>query len=262
MTQSLLIEASRTLPAAATALAAGKDFFMPESAPLAAVAFLGAVGGSVLALVALAAAAVIRKRKLAMWIAAAEGVGLAGYVGALVILSAGSRERLLEAGDQKYFCELDCHIAYSLQSVRRAKTLGPADRPVAASGQFTIVTLKTWFDERSIGPARGNGPLTPNPRAVSILDAAGRRYSPDAQAQRALAAMGAAATPLDRPLTPGQSYLTTLAFDLPADAREPRLLVTDAESFTHVLIGHENSPFHKKISFALSNNAMALREQR
>ncbi len=251
MMQSIIPAAFNTLPAPGAALATGKDVFMPEYAPLMALAFLGAAGGSILAVIALVVAAVIRKRRFAVWIAAVEGLGLAGYLGALGILSASSRERVLEVGDHKYFCELDCHIAYSLQGVRRVRSVGSPDRPVSASGEFTIVTLKTWFDEHSIGPARGNGPLTPNPRVVSIVDAAGQRFLPDARAQGALAAMGAPTTPLDRPLTPGQSYLTTLAFDLPADAREPRLVVTDAETFTHVLIGHENSLFHKKISFAL-----------
>ena len=37
--------------------------------------------------------------------------------------------------------------------------------------------------------------------------------------------------------------------DLPADAKNPQLLITDAGRITSLLIGHENSPFHKKIFF-------------
>ncbi len=37
--------------------------------------------------------------------------------------------------------------------------------------------------------------------------------------------------------------------DPPADAKNPQLLITDADRITSLLIGHENSPFHKKIFF-------------
>lgn len=35
--------------------------------------------------------------------------------------------------------------------------------------------------------------------------------------------------------------------DLPAAAKNPQLLITDAGRITSLLIGHENSPLHKKI---------------
>ncbi len=41
--------------------------------------------------------------------------------------------------------------------------------------------------------------------------------------------------------------------DLPADAKNPPLLITDAGRITSLLIGHENSPFHKKIFFRLTS---------
>jgi len=45
-------------------------------------------------------------------------------------------------------------------------------------------------------------------------------------------------------LRPGKSYLTTFVFDVPADARNPRLLITDVDLVTRLLVDHENSPLH------------------
>jgi len=41
-------------------------------------------------------------------------------------------------------------------------------------------------------------------------------------------------------------------FDLPAGIQNPRLLITDASKILQLLIGHESSPFHKKIYFGLA----------
>jgi len=41
--------------------------------------------------------------------------------------------------------------------------------------------------------------------------------------------------------------------NLPAAAKNPQLLITDAGRMTSLLIGHENGPFHKKIFFRLTS---------
>ena len=47
------------------------------------------------------------------------------YVPLLAGAAFFSRERTLRPGEWKYFCEVDCHIAYSVESVRTVKTLEP-----------------------------------------------------------------------------------------------------------------------------------------
>ncbi len=47
--------------------------------------------------------------------------------------------------------------------------------------------------------------------------------------------------------------MTRLVFDLPEKARDPRLLITESDWITRLLIGHENSPLHGKTSFRLSS---------
>jgi hypothetical protein len=53
------------------------------------------------------------------------------------------------------------------------------------------------------------------------------------------------------PLRPGESYSTTLVFDLPADISNPTLLIREGEFVTHLVIGHENSFLHKKTWFQI-----------
>ena len=130
------------------------------------------------------------------------------------------------------------------------KTLGRDANQVTAQGTFYIVTLKTWFDERTISSRRPKDmPLWPNPRVVHAVDEQGRRFSTSLEGQRAVEASGS--VPLDQPLRPGESYTTVFVFDLPADSTHPRLLVTALDLLTYLLIGHENSFLHKKVFFRL-----------
>jgi hypothetical protein len=49
--------------------------------------------------------------------------------------------------------------------------------------------------------------------------------------------------------------LTTFIFDVPADARNPRLLITDVDPVTRLLVDQENSPLHGKIYLAVNPSA-------
>jgi hypothetical protein len=129
-------------------------------------------------------------------------------------------------------------------------TLGSPLDPLRANGRYRIVRLKTWFDPSTISPKRGDSPLFPNLRVVYVEDATGKRYPPVEAGTRALAASGRTSTPLTTPLRPGESYETLLVFDLPDKAPSQRLYVGvhGIESF---LIGHEDSPLHKKVWFRI-----------
>jgi len=45
--------------------------------------------------------------------------------------------------------------------------------------------------------------------------------------------------------------------NFPADARNPRLLISDVDLVTRLLVDHENSPLHGKIYLALNPSASA-----
>lgn len=221
------------------------------SAALGALSLLG-VGFvlAVLGLVALHALVVRRYGRARVSLVALAGVGVV-YLGFVLVFSLVSSERVLAQGEEKYFCEIDCHLAYSVAGVRRAKTLGEGTNQATARGEFLVVTMKTRFDETTTSVNRGDGQLYPNPRRAIVYDTDGRSYTLSDEGRHALASAGGAGMSLDTPLRPGESYTTELVFDLPNDARDPVLLLNESSPETHFIIGHENSLLHKKTEFKL-----------
>jgi hypothetical protein len=190
--------------------------------------------------------AALRQRSfLAIASAATVGGLFLGYLCVLIGVSLLTPEKTLAAGNWKYFCEVDCHMAYSVQSSYLASTLGPENLPSVAKGVVVVVQFKIWFDPNSISKFRGDAPLTPGPRHVYLVDDAGHRYEPW---QGGASAPIDAGTPLTRALRPGESYFTNLVFDVPARARGLRvLLLSDSDPLSRFVIDDENSPLHRKI---------------
>jgi hypothetical protein len=212
----------------------GVNSNMNFPAPVAAVGFLAACAGSLLSLFALAMAAFVRKRQIAQLTMLLVACGALVYFGLLFGFSLGSRDHLLAQGQEKYFCEIDCHLAYSVLQVKTEPSL---------TSIHYVVTLRTRFDETTISAHRPkDAPLTPSPRAVQLIDSRGAIYSPESASGMSLAS----------PLIPGQSYTTEFSFQVPTGARALRLLVTTAPQWPdHVVIGDENSWLHKKTYFSL-----------
>lgn len=172
---------------------------------------------------------------------------LVGYASVLLGASAASREQTLGGDQEKYFCEIDCHLAYSVVGMERAKTQPSGTVEKSSDGIFYTVSVRTRFDENTISAHRGDSPLTPSPRAVAIVDDQSRIYPALEEGQQ---------TSLRQPLRPGESYITKLVFNLPSDARGLRLLITAPTEpgwLGRVIIGDEDSVFHKKIYLRLSS---------
>ena len=221
------------------------------SAALGMLGFLGvSFAFTVLGLLALHALVVRRYGRATVSVLGLALVA-AVYGGLVLAFSLASEGRVLARGEEKYFCEIDCHLAYSVAGVRRAKELGVEAARATARGEFLIVRLKTRFDEDTISPRRGDAPLHPNPRHATVRDGEGRAYEASEEGRYALATEGSVGMPLDTPLRPGESYTTELVFDLPAGARDPVLLLNESSPETRFIIGHENSPLHKKTEFKL-----------
>ncbi|HEY1250934.1 MAG TPA: hypothetical protein VGH97_07065 [Thermoanaerobaculia bacterium] len=205
------------------------DAFVPPLAPLVLLLFLGAGFVIFCCAIGAAIAGAARRTRLARFLAA--GALMAGVAYGVVLLGASllSRERTLAAGEKKYFCEMDCHLAYSVDSV-------------SGGGGSVSVAIRTWFDPSTIAPFRGDGPLYPNPRTVFLVDDTGLRFPP-----------ATAIAPLERPLRPGESYVSTVAFTVPPGSGTGplRLYVGDAPGLENLIVNHENSPFHARTYFAL-----------
>lgn len=225
--------------------------FQAVPAAVSALAFLG----TGLVLVVLGALFlfffVTRRHRMAAWMLI-FGAGLAAaYLLTLFAFSLTSRTVIVPRGGEKYFCEVDCHLAYSVESVSVPDSLvGPAG-PLKPEGAFLEVSVRTWFDPAAISPTRGRAPLVANPRKVWLVDAHGHRHGMSRAGNAALARAGEAGRPLDHPLVPGASVVTNLVFDMPAGVKPARLLITEADWITLFLIGNENSFFHRRTYLAL-----------
>jgi hypothetical protein len=225
--------------------------FTPPNAPVVALLFLGT---ALLVVVGAAAAGWLSfrgRRGPARRIVEGLSVVLVLYMGALLAHSFTSRDRFLEPGQLKYFCELDCHLACSVQGVRTEKVLESGAASATARGRFTIVSVKTWFDPHTISARRGDAPLWPNPRTIRLEDTAGHGYSLSRAGQRILDPDADPDQPLAHPLRPGESMTTELVFDLPDSATGSRLLISESIPIAALIVSHENSLFHRKIWFRI-----------
>lgn len=209
-------------------------------AHLEAALFLGMIGGW---LFLLAVWALARWKRMPRLASGALGLGVLGtcvYLGLLVGFARFSKEKTLGRGVEKYFCELDCHLAYSVQDVELKKAF-------AASGTAPVtqewdVTLRTRFDAATVAAWRPKDvPLTPSPHALEVVTDGGQRFQP----------VVVEGTPLRQPLKPGEAYTTRLVFQLPLTAKRPRLLVAEMGWPSPALIGSEDSPGHKQTYFSL-----------
>jgi hypothetical protein len=221
------------------------------AAPLGALTLLGTGLLLLVAGLALGYAIISRKPALTKFAAVTIALIAAIYLALLLIFSFASSEKVLARGEEKHFCELDCHLAYSVTDVQATKTLGSESNQVTAAGVFHVVTIKTRFDETTIGRNRGDSLLYPNSRVVTVSDQNGKQYFPSAVAGSVLEKSHAAGTAMTIPLRPGETYSTTVVFDLPADVKAPELLIREGESLTYFVIGHENSFLHKKTRFQI-----------
>jgi hypothetical protein len=176
------------------------------------------------------------------------------YSTTLLGASIASREWTLAPGVEKYFCEVDCHLAYAVTMANSADAVGTPANLVKAQGSFIIVSIRTRFDETTISRHRGDSPFVPSPRAISLVDDVGHSYSISQAGQQALESQGLSGVSMTQPLRPGESYISKLVFDLPADAHNPRLMIaspTNPSWIGAIVIGDENSVLHKKVFLAL-----------
>jgi len=203
-------------------------------APLAVLGFLAAIGGIFLAGASILVFWFARKPRFVRMAGIAAASGAVVYLSLLLGFSAASRTLILAHGQEKYFCEIDCHLAYTVMDVKSQ---------LSADSNDYVVTLRTRFDENTTSSHRPkDAPLMPSPREVRVIDSAGRQYVP----------VTSAGTSLMTPLKPGDFYTTDLEFKIPKDARELRLLLNTVPAWPdHLVIGDENSFLHKKTYFAL-----------
>ena len=218
-------------------------------APIGVMAFLGAGFLLFVSALVLIQSLIVHKQRRTKAVLLVMLVISGAYLAAILVFSLTSHEKVLARGAEKYFCEIDCHLAYSVVDTRQSKTLGNPPHQTTAHGIYTVVTIKTRFDEATISPRRGDGLLYPNSRVLRLVDEHGNQYSASDVGQSALTQT--ISKPLTTPLRPGESYTTEIVFDLPAEAKPSTLLINEGEWVTHFVVGHENSLLHRQTKFQL-----------
>ena len=195
-----------------------------------------------------AIAARLRGRQVPLGrLAVAAGAWLAAYAGVLLAVSLRSRERVLAWGEDKKFCGfyLDCHPQIAVTGVETLDSLAGAH----PRGRFHVVTVRIGSDARAIR-------LRLHDPRLTVTDATGRAFHRSTAAESAYARLHGRPPPLTDEVGPGGSYATTVVFDLPDDAREPRLAVTQGwwadRLVEFLLIGDEDSFLHARTTIRLT----------
>src|SRR5882762_1760308 len=114
----------------------------PHFAPIVVLLFLGTALITGVSFLVLFYGAVRHSSFFAKLGAGAVFTIVIGYLILLGGVSFASTEKVLPAGGWKYFCEIDCHIAYSVIGAQTAEALGPEMQQTAAHGKFIIVRMK------------------------------------------------------------------------------------------------------------------------
>jgi len=197
---------------------------------------LSAAGGLIVVAVAVVVLLSMHKVRIVRMVLRFTGICTGVYLALLLGFSVASHDTVLARGQEKYFCEIDCHLAYSIVGMERNSV---------GTGTQVVIWVRTRFDENTISPQRPKEvPLVPNARWARLVDSRGVQYGQ----------ISSAGTPFSTPLKPGDSYVTTLNFEVPGsvDLGSLRLLMTSPEWQERAMIGDENSWLHGKTYFAIA----------
>jgi hypothetical protein len=209
------------------------------------VLLLMTTGGLIVAAILLGISYFTKKTWLRTFVLGGVFTWLLGYAILLFVGSFFSVERTLALNEPKEFCGFyfDCHLHAAVSEVRKTKTLGDK----TANGEFYIVKVRVFSDARA-------ATLGLNTVDAQIVDAQNRIYARDTEAEKLLGEQ----PPFDKKISPPESFEKEIVFDLPTAAQNPRLDIHEGygidRALEKVLIGDEDSVFHKRNYFAINEN--------
>lgn len=201
------------------------------------------IGGSIIAAILLAISVWKDKSWLLNFVLGGVVVWYSFYIIIFLISSVFSEEKTLALNEPKEFCGfyLDCHMHTAVTDVRKAKTLG--DR--TANGEFYIVKVKVFSNAKRES-------LQLIETEAKVVDEQKREFRRDLEAEKFLGAQ----PEFEKPIAPTESFAKEIVFDVPADARNPRLDLKDGYGIDRVieaiLVDDEDSLFHKRQFFGLA----------
>lgn len=200
------------------------------------------IGGLIVAVILLAVSYFAKLKWLQTFILGGSAAWLIGYVILLFVASFFSEEKNLGLNEPKEFCGfyLDCHLHTAVSEIRRTRSIGDK----TANGEFYIVKIKVFSDAKqaTLGLVSVD---------AKVIDEQKREYRRDLEAEKNLGEQ----PPFDKRISPVESFEKEIVFNLPADAKNPRLDIKEGFAIDRaielILIGDEDSLFHKRIRFNL-----------
>jgi len=207
------------------------------------------IGGLITAAILLIIAIATKRSWLKKFVFGGVAVWFAFYIAMLVGFSIFSTEKTLLLNEPKEYCGfyLDCHMHTAVTGVRRTKTI----KDVLAKGEFYIVKVKVFSNAK-------RKTLGFHTVDAHVVDAGGREYSRDIDVEKQLPPQ----PEFDQKISPVESYEKELVFDLPLDAKNPRLDLREGYSgidwfIESALVDDEDSFMHKRNYFSLENAQIA-----
>ncbi len=162
---------------------------------------------------------------------------LAAYGVALVGVSLRSETRSLNPGDEKCFDDWCATLSRSRSLLN----------PHGNSGtKLVAITL-------SVSNQARRAAFRPSQPRVILLLNSGVTVRPSAAAQHELEKYAGPQQDLAKRLIAGESFETALAFEVPSATKEASVVVFEGPAIvTRILVGDENSFFHKKIGYPIA----------
>ena len=180
-------------------------------------------------------------------------VWAAAYLSLLIGAAGGSDEVVLEPGTRKSFCGayVDCHLGVTVVGSWTSKDVVFDGVSWSANGKFLFVDVEVSSDA-------GNTPLHLRYPRATVITENGNRYERSRNVEHKFATGIGQPHSLSSSLQPNGSITKTLVFDVPEDARNPRLHTTNGGFVERLvelfLIGDEDSLFHKPVLLGLAKN--------
>jgi hypothetical protein len=202
---------------------------------LGTLVFLATVAGAIGMVITLIYAVIARRRRLIRAVLIGSVIWIATYSVVLMGASLLTSQRVLEPHQERCFDEM----CFSALQATTQTTLGAGAKAQTAQGLYYVVTVQL----RNASQRTAQKPDHPT---FFLVDGQGHEYQPSPTGQQAIGQQPTWETRLQ----PSEAQPRTLVFDAPAllwqQAPEPRLGISEGSWPTPLIIGDENSPWHKK----------------